>query len=101
MISGANNIEAIVNYTEAKIDWFKESSFLPYYLVVIGFNGSTGVAFGIWRIYQRSRIKTIYIEPDQSESIAIDGKTSRGTARTGIKALHMVSLHGLPHFSYC
>ena len=42
-------------------------------------------------VFVEEERQTLYLEPKTIESIAIDGKTSRGTARDEIEALHTVS----------
>jgi predicted transposase YbfD/YdcC len=97
MICGANNVEAIVNYIEAKIEWFQKRLGIEetpsyntiWWLLVLINPQDLHEAFSgfIEEAKQFLGLKT----PQEKESIAIDGKTSRGTAREGIKALHTVS----------
>ena len=97
MISGANNIEAIVNYIEAKIEWFRERLGIKqspsyktiWWLLVLMNPEELHQAF---TGFIKDAKKVLNLRPSQEkETIAIDGKTSRGTVREGIKALHTVS----------
>jgi predicted transposase YbfD/YdcC len=96
MICGASDIEAIVNYIDSKMEWLREAlgmTSLPSYktiwwLLVLMNPEELNRAF--MNFVEEAR-QTLCPESQLLESIAIDGKTSRGTARDGIKALHTVS----------
>lgn len=96
MICGANDIDAIVNYIESKIEWFQEKLGMPstpsyktiWWLLVLINPEELNKAF--MGFIEEAR-QALCPERETLESIAIDGKTSRGTARDGIKALHTVS----------
>jgi len=96
MICGANDIEAIVNYIDSKMEWLRgklgmvssPSYSTIWWLLVLMKPEELNKAFmGFVEEARRA------LCPDLTtlESIAIDGKTSRGTARDGLKALHTVS----------
>ena len=98
MICGANDVEAIVNYIESKIDWFREKLGMEqapayktiWWLLVLMNPEELNQAFASF-IEEIRHVLCPELGKMEMESIAIDGKTSRGTAREGIKALHMVS----------
>jgi predicted transposase YbfD/YdcC len=97
MICGANNIEAIVNYIEAKIEWFqkrlgieKAPSYQTIWWLLVLINPQD--LHEAFSEFIKEAKQSLSLKPNQEkESIAIDGKTSRGTARAGTKALHTVS----------
>jgi len=96
MICGANDIEAIVNYIDSKMEWLRENlgmvsspsySTIWWLLVLMKPEELNKAFMGFVEEARRA------LCPDLTtlESIAIDGKTSRGTARDELKALHTVS----------
>ena len=97
MICGANNVDSIVNYIESKIDWFREILGLEkppsystiWWLLLLINPEELNKAF--MSFVQDIRQGLGIEESKEKEAIAIDGKTSRGTGRKGIKALHTVS----------
>lgn len=97
MICGANNVESIVNYIESKIDWFRDKLGLQkspsyktiWWLLVLIDAEKLNQAFTSF--IEDIRHALGGTQPEDLELVAIDGKTSRGTAREGIKALHTVS----------
>jgi predicted transposase YbfD/YdcC len=96
MICGANDVEAIVNYIDSKMEWLRERlgmiSSLSYktiwWVLVLMDPEELNKAF--MGFVEEAR-QAFCPELQALESIAIDGKTSRGTARDGVKALHTVS----------
>lgn len=96
MICGANHVEAIVDYIDSKIDLFREklgiksapSYSVIWWLLVMIKPEELNNAFK--EFVEEAKIKLV-LNKQESEAIAIDGKTSRGTSRKGLKALHMVS----------
>lgn len=98
IICGANNVEDIVNYIDSKIERFRKlfgietapSYKTIWWLLVLMDPDELNVAFS--NFIEEIRGSLLPEERSiEKELIAIDGKTSRGTAREGIKALHMVS----------
>ena len=98
MICGANDVEAIVNYIESKMEWLRERLGMEsapsyktiWWLLVLMNPENLNKAF-IGFIEEAREVLCPEAKPLKMESVAIDGKTSRGTAREGIKALHTVS----------
>ena len=96
MICGANDVEAIVNYIESKMQWLRErlgmtsppSYTTIWWLLVLMNPEELNKAF---QGFVEEAKQVLCPESKTLEAIAIDGKTSRGTARDGGKALHTVS----------
>lgn len=96
IICGANDVEAIVNYIDSKMEWLRErlgmvsspSYKTIWWLLVLMNPEELNRAF--MGFVEEVR-QTLSPEVNTLESIAIDGKTSRGTARDESKALHTVS----------
>jgi predicted transposase YbfD/YdcC len=97
MICGANNVESIVNYIESKIEWFRDKLGLQqapsyktiWWLLVLIDPEELNKSFTNFIEDIRQALRGNQLE--NLELVSIDGKTSKGTARTGIKALHIVS----------
>jgi len=98
MICGANDVEAIVNFIESKIEWFQKKLGMEsppsyttiWWLLVLMNPEELNKAF-MGFVEEARHVLCPELETLKMEPISIDGKTSRGTAREGIKALHMVS----------
>lgn len=99
ILCGADDIESIVNYIEAKIEWFQERlgileapSYKAIWWVMVLINPQElHEAFGSLIKNIRRDLNISEATEEEKEHISIDGKTSRGTRRENIKALHMVS----------
>jgi predicted transposase YbfD/YdcC len=96
LICGANDIEAIVNYIDSKMEWFREKLGMVsspsyktiWWLLVLMNPEELNKAF--MGFVEEAR-QALCPEQHTLELIAVDGKTSRGTARDEVKALHTVS----------
>ena len=97
IICGCDDVKTIVNYIEAKIEWFskklniiKAPSYKTIWWVLVlidpeEFNGAFKDLV--------SDMREVFCPSDsrELEIIAVDGKTSCGTKRSNIKAIHTVS----------
>jgi hypothetical protein len=96
LICGANDVEAIVNYIDSKGEWLRDRLGMAsspsyktiWWLLVLMNPDELNKAF--MGFVEEAR-QALCPEQKTLESIAIDGKTSRGTARDEVKALHTVS----------
>lgn len=99
LICGANDIESIVNFIESKLDWFKSKLGVPkapsyktiWWLMVLMDPQALNKSFTNLIADIRATLSCVEVNPQEKEAIAIDGKTSRGTKREHVKALHTVS----------
>lgn len=96
LICGANDIEAIVNYIDSKMEWLRERLGMEsspsyktiwWFLVLMNPEELNKAFMG----FVEEARQSLCSEQKIIEMIAIDGKTSRGTARDEVKALHTVS----------
>ena len=98
-ICGANDIESIVNFVDSKIDWFKSKlgiekapSYKTIWWVMVLMDPQTlNESFTNFIADIRIAFSGEGVNRQEKEIIAIDGKTSRGTKREHVKALHTVS----------
>lgn len=99
IISGADDVDAIVNYVESKFDWFKSKlgiSTVPSYkaiwwILVLIDAEEFQKSFVSFVNDLRQQLCCDRKNSEEPELIAIDGKTCRGTKRDTVKALHLVS----------
>ena len=96
VICGADDIDSILNYIESKIEWFKlklgitkAPSYKAIWWILTLVNPEE--LHKAFRSFIKDLHKQLSVPGEEPEQIAIDGKTSRGTKRDDIKALHLVS----------
>ena len=99
IVCGANDIESIVHFVESKIDWFKSKLGVAkapsyktiWWLMVLMDPQMLNASFTNFIADIRIALGCEEVNRQEKEVIAIDGKTSRGTKRAHVKALHTVS----------